>query len=121
MVMKKSIGRTLAHIDVAANTSVRIHEDFFNSHRDYHYLSENATKDLTSPYLNAGDLNVGNPLRPLLLPPGRGDVRRALQLQGATGSNRTDRTVGAGSRARGVARLWRRRSRMCACGPRQIH
>jgi hypothetical protein len=31
--MKKSIGRTLAHIDVAANTSVRIHEDFFNSHR----------------------------------------------------------------------------------------
>jgi hypothetical protein len=32
MAMKKSIGRTLAHIDVAANTSVRIHEDFFNSH-----------------------------------------------------------------------------------------
>jgi hypothetical protein len=30
--MKKSIGRTLAHIDVAANTSVRIHEDFFNTH-----------------------------------------------------------------------------------------
>jgi hypothetical protein len=28
----KSIGRTLAQIDVAANTSVRIHEDFFNSH-----------------------------------------------------------------------------------------
>src|ERR1700720_1011776 len=28
MAMKKSIGRTLAHIDVAANTSVRIHEDF---------------------------------------------------------------------------------------------
>ena len=40
MVMKKSIGRTLAHIDVAANTSVRIHEDFFNSHRDYHQLSQ---------------------------------------------------------------------------------
>jgi hypothetical protein len=39
MAMKKSIGRTLAHIDVAANTSVRIHEDFFNTHRDYHYLS----------------------------------------------------------------------------------
>jgi hypothetical protein len=33
MAMKKSIGRTLAHIDVAANTSVRIHEDFFNTHR----------------------------------------------------------------------------------------
>src|ERR1700745_4345458 len=40
MAMKKSIGRTLAHIDVAANTSVRIHEDFFNTHRDYHYLSQ---------------------------------------------------------------------------------
>ena len=39
MAMKKSIGRTLAHIDVAANTSVRIQEDFFNTHRDYHYLS----------------------------------------------------------------------------------
>jgi hypothetical protein len=39
MAMKKSIGRTLAHIDVAANSSVRIHEDFFNTHRDYHYLS----------------------------------------------------------------------------------
>jgi hypothetical protein len=39
MAMKKSIGRTLAHIDVAANTSVRIHEDFFNTHRDYHQLS----------------------------------------------------------------------------------
>jgi len=39
MAMKKSIGRTLAHIDVAANTSVRIHEDFFNTHRDYHHLS----------------------------------------------------------------------------------
>jgi len=35
MAMKKSIGRTLAHVDVAANTSVRIHEDFFNSHRSY--------------------------------------------------------------------------------------
>jgi hypothetical protein len=39
MAMKKSIGRTLAHIDVATNTSARIHEDFFNTHRDYHYLS----------------------------------------------------------------------------------
>jgi hypothetical protein len=39
MAMKKSIGRTLAQIDVVANTSVCIHEDFFNSHRDYHYLS----------------------------------------------------------------------------------
>src|ERR1700755_1160616 len=25
--------------------------------RDYRHLSQNATKDLTSPYLNAGDLN----------------------------------------------------------------
>ena len=40
MAMKKSIGRTLAHIDVAANTSVCIHEDFFNTHRDYHHLSQ---------------------------------------------------------------------------------
>jgi hypothetical protein len=38
-VMKKSIGRTLAHIDVATNTSVRIHEDFFNSHSSSHQLS----------------------------------------------------------------------------------
>jgi hypothetical protein len=37
--MKKSIGRTLAHIDVATNTSVRIHEDFFNSHRISQHLS----------------------------------------------------------------------------------
>jgi len=37
--MKKSIGRTLAQIDVVANTLVRLHEDFFNSHRDYHQLS----------------------------------------------------------------------------------
>src|ERR1700740_3572401 len=43
MAMKKSIGRTLAHIDVAANSSVRIHKDFFNTHRDYHYLFQNAT------------------------------------------------------------------------------
>jgi hypothetical protein len=35
MAMKRSIGRTLAHIDVAANTSVRIHEDFFNTHACY--------------------------------------------------------------------------------------
>jgi hypothetical protein len=32
MARKKGIGRTLADIDVAANTSVRIHEDFFNTH-----------------------------------------------------------------------------------------
>jgi len=32
MAMKKSIGRTLAQIDVVANTLVRLHEDFFNSH-----------------------------------------------------------------------------------------
>jgi hypothetical protein len=32
MAMTKSIGRTLAQIDVVANTLVRIHEDFFNSH-----------------------------------------------------------------------------------------
>jgi len=42
MTMKKSIGRTLAHIDVVANTSVHIHErnyeDFFNTHRDYHAI-----------------------------------------------------------------------------------
>ncbi|MGC1945591.1 MAG: hypothetical protein WA664_17710, partial [Candidatus Acidiferrales bacterium] len=38
-VMKKSIGRTLAHIDVTANTSVRIHEEFFNSHRIHQHLS----------------------------------------------------------------------------------
>jgi hypothetical protein len=38
--MKKSIGRTFPQIDVVANTSVRIHEDFFNSHRDYHQLSQ---------------------------------------------------------------------------------
>jgi|HubBroStandDraft_4_1064222.scaffolds.fasta_scaffold685998_1 hypothetical protein len=43
MAMKKSIGRTLARIDVSANTSVRIHEDFFNTHRDYHQLSHSAT------------------------------------------------------------------------------
>jgi len=42
MAMKKSIGRTLAHIDVAANTSVRIHEDFFNTHPCYRHLSERA-------------------------------------------------------------------------------
>jgi hypothetical protein len=39
MAITKSIGRTLAQIDVAATTSVRIHEDFFNSHRDYHHQS----------------------------------------------------------------------------------
>jgi hypothetical protein len=33
--MKKSIGRTFAHIDVAANSSVRIHDDFFNTHAIY--------------------------------------------------------------------------------------
>jgi hypothetical protein len=39
MATKKSIGRTIAHIDVAADTSVRIHKDFFNSHRAYHQQS----------------------------------------------------------------------------------
>jgi hypothetical protein len=43
MAITKSIGRTLAQIDVAATTSVRIHEDFFNSHSSYHHLSQNAT------------------------------------------------------------------------------
>jgi hypothetical protein len=36
--MKKSIGRTLAHIDAAANTSARIHKDFFNSYPCYQQL-----------------------------------------------------------------------------------
>src|SRR6202040_847275 len=39
MAMKKSIGRTLADIDVAANTSVRIHGDFFNTHRISQHLT----------------------------------------------------------------------------------
>src|SRR5277367_3483657 len=43
MAMKKSIGRSLVHIDVAANTSVRIHEDFFNSHPCSQHLSADAT------------------------------------------------------------------------------
>ena len=43
--MKKSIGRTLAHIDVTANTSVRIHEDFFNSHRISRHLSGSGLLD----------------------------------------------------------------------------
>jgi hypothetical protein len=47
MAMKKSIGRTLAHIDVAADTSGRIHEDFFNSHR--------ALSQVTSHTLNVTD------------------------------------------------------------------
>jgi len=37
--MKKSISRTLAQIDVAANISVRIHEDFFNTHPCSRHLS----------------------------------------------------------------------------------
>src|SRR6516164_4832641 len=40
MAITKSIGRTLAQIDVAATTSVRIHEDFFNSHPCSQQLSE---------------------------------------------------------------------------------
>src|ERR1700758_3411334 len=48
MAMKKSIGRTLAHIDVAANTSVRIHEDFFNTHRISRHLSERSVKRNTT-------------------------------------------------------------------------
>jgi hypothetical protein len=39
--MKKSISRTLAQIDVAANISVRIHEDFFNTHPCSQQLSGN--------------------------------------------------------------------------------
>src|ERR1700745_1778017 len=39
MAMKKSISRTLAQIDVAANISVRIHEDFFNTHPCSRHLS----------------------------------------------------------------------------------
>src|SRR5580704_12657343 len=54
MAMMKSIGRTLAHVDVAANTSVRIHEDFFNSHRISQHLSDQAVpatcKNLVSGY-----------------------------------------------------------------------
>jgi hypothetical protein len=38
MATKKSIGRTIAHIDVAADTSVRIHKDFFNSHPCFRQL-----------------------------------------------------------------------------------
>jgi hypothetical protein len=44
MAMKKSIGRTLAHVDVAANTSVRIHEDFFNSHPCYQHPSQKTSE-----------------------------------------------------------------------------
>jgi len=40
MAMTKSIGRTFAQIDVAANFSVRLHEDFFNSHSSSHQLSQ---------------------------------------------------------------------------------
>jgi hypothetical protein len=54
MAMKKSIGRTLAHIDVAANTSVRIHEDFFNTHPCSQQLSERTR-------LSAGYLHYSNP------------------------------------------------------------
>jgi len=44
MAIKKSIGRTLAQIDVVANTSVRIHEDFFNSHPCSRQLSGSGRK-----------------------------------------------------------------------------
>src|SRR6202040_1518050 len=61
MAMKKSIGRTFAHIDVAANTSVRIHEDFFNTHRDSHQQSQNEidsakriSRHLSGPILRVG-------------------------------------------------------------------
>jgi hypothetical protein len=47
MAMKKSIGRTLAHIDVAANTSVRIHEDVFNTHRIYQLLIQFSRREST--------------------------------------------------------------------------
>src|SRR5215469_14984384 len=43
MEMMKSIGRAFAHIDVAPNTSVRIQEDFFNTHSSYHHLSQGET------------------------------------------------------------------------------
>ena len=33
---KEEHRQNAGHIDVAANTSVRIHEDFFNTHGDYH-------------------------------------------------------------------------------------
>ena len=56
--MMKSIGRTLAHIDVAANTSVRIHEDFFNISnevgrvkRDLIFVSK---LDRSVPFLRSG-------------------------------------------------------------------
>jgi hypothetical protein len=51
MVMKKSIGRTLSQIDVVANASVRIHEDFFSSHRDYHHRSQDEIAELRSSSL----------------------------------------------------------------------
>src|SRR5277367_6175533 len=61
MAMKKSIGRSLVHIDVAANTSVRIHEDFFNSHSSSHYLSQIGTLQLAENRLSSGGFRVANP------------------------------------------------------------
>jgi hypothetical protein len=60
--MKKSIGRTLAHIDVAANTSVRIHEDFFNSHSSSHHLSQteiDGDNPVPDIYPEVGDFPIG--------------------------------------------------------------
>ena len=61
MAMKKSIGRTLADIDVAANTSVRIHGDFFNTHRCPRQLSRNMTR--CSPQAPPIDFGFGAHLR----------------------------------------------------------
>jgi hypothetical protein len=52
--MKKSIGRMLAHIDVAANTSGRIHEDFFNSHRISQHLSKLSSAERANHRVNSG-------------------------------------------------------------------
>ncbi|HXP67770.1 MAG TPA: hypothetical protein VOA88_00680, partial [Candidatus Dormibacteraeota bacterium] len=70
--MKKSIGRTLAHVDVAANTSVRIHEDFFNSHRIYQHLSTAANCDSPKPIGLFGTVNANSTLcrgKPRVVPP----------------------------------------------------
>jgi len=61
MAMKKSIGRTLAYIDVAANTSVRIHEDFFNTHKDYHYQSHSEIASAKRIYQHRSGANGPNP------------------------------------------------------------
>jgi hypothetical protein len=60
--MKKSIGRTLAHIDVAANTSVRIHEDFFNTH-------EQSRHRIADAHVERYDTNLVNTNPPPLFLP----------------------------------------------------